>query len=221
MKRSRKLLLWVVCGIACLAVLTGVCIRYYRNRVLYDHQPPPFGIHLYSLWELETMREMAVCTDEEALEDYLRGLFGGGARSREDLERFLALWDALPYLPVLDGRIIWINASYPLESGLGGDFSTAVVATKAANGDWFRLHYQLSGRDAHRGAPIAQSADGRVKVYDESREKHPFHAGDLIHWEIEADGFRIFAVYYAADPDRVVTEEVFADLTVQHIADLS
>lgn len=221
MKRSRKILLWVVCGIAGLAVLTGVCVRYCRNRVLYDSQLPPFCIDLRSLWELETMREMAKCTDEDALEDYFRQIFGGGARSREDLERFLALWDALPYLPVLDGRIIWINASYPLESGLGGDFSTAVVATKAANGDWFRLHYPLSAQDACRGAPIAQSADGRVKVYGEEREKHPIHAGDLIRWEIEADGFRIFAVYYAADPDRVVTEEVFADLTVQHIADLS
>ena len=220
-QKGKKRLLIAGCCLLCLAVLTGAGVWYHRNHRLYDDTLPPLGINLYSLAELETMREMALCEDEEALEDYLWGVPGGGAHSRENMEAFLALWDALPYLPILDGRVIWINADYPY--GAEGDFSTAAVAVKAENGDWFRLHYlfSLSAQEGKYGAPIAQSSDRQVKVYREYREKHPTDAGDLIRWSVVADEYCVLVEYYAEHPECVSAEEVFANLSVQHLADLS
>lgn len=190
------------------------------------HEPPAMII-LDSSAELAEMREMAVCTDEDALYDYLWSLKGMGASSRGDLTAFLELLDSLPYLPVLEGEISSIRYTPERQH--------MEIVTKAANGDWLRLIYFLSVQDIHAEIEAWKKEEpdddsilpepfvccgGRIKVYREVRVAKP--GAFLLCWDIEADGIFIRVDFCPADlnADRVVMEELFAGLTVKSVAEL-
>lgn len=186
---------------------------------------PPASIILDGLSELEEMRGMAVCADEDVLQAYLDGIKGMGASCREDLAAFLELADSLPYLPLLEGEVTYLEYI--------PEWQIAHIVTKAANGDWVRLTYLLYVEDVPEELEAWKASDesdsflptpllcagGRVTLYRERRED--VSGGTYLSWDAESDGLLVRADYFTAGPDRVVTEDLFANLTVQSLADLS
>ena len=178
--------------------------------------PNRFAMDLRSVQDLEELREMAVSADGDVLQAYL---LRKGMRNREELTEFLELLDSLPYLPILDGKLIWIG----YDSGLDFDSrqpytenATLFISTEAQNGDWVRLQYTLPV-----GERPTVTGDGELLMISGGgwQEKHPTAPGMLTTWELLADGLRVRVAYYSADPDSVVTEEVFAGLAVCRFGD--
>lgn len=234
-KRRKTLNRWAQLGLvaACFVVLFAGGVTWYSlARVVREvdvamstdeMEPQPASIWFDGLLAMREAREMAVCTDEEELQYYLWHLDMGGkdVSGREDLVSFLELMDSLPYLPILEREPTYVENTIHFQ--YWPELRTAEIVTTAGSWDCVQLKYLLSpSQDASHGEPIAQSEDGRVKVYNEEREKHPTNAespipGNLIRWEVEADGFCVLVEYYTIDLDRVVTEDVFANLTVRSI----
>lgn len=201
------------------------------GEILPPDEPPyepPASIILDGLSELEEMRGMAVCTDEDVLQAYLDGIKGMGASSRGDLTAFLELLDSLPYLPVLEGEITSIQYT--------PEWQLMEIVTEAANGDWVRLSYYLAVDEVHAEIEAWKEQEpdnetflpepfvccgGRVEVWREVRVAEP--GMFLLYWDIEADGYPVRVNYCPADldADRVVLKDLFSNLTVQSIADLS
>ena len=103
----KKRTLRVLAVAACLCLLIGACVPVGMMIAQLGKGPsaPLPTISLQSLAELENMREMVACEDEQALLDYLHSIVGGGAQSRQDLIDFLHLVDNTPYVQMIDGEI--------------------------------------------------------------------------------------------------------------------
>lgn len=171
--------------------------------------PNRFAMDLRTECELVWLREMAVSADGDVLQTYLRRK---GMRSREELTEFLDLLDSLPYLPILDGKLIWIG----YDSGLDFDSrqpytenAILFISTEANNGDWVRLQYTLPV-----GEKPTVTGDGELLLLSGGARTKPHGSGTLTTWELLVDGLRVRVEYHSADPDRAVTEEVFVGLTV-------
>ena len=174
--------------------------------------PEPYEyIGIRSLTQLEEMREMILCEDENTLSEFLKSVEGGGAHSREDLIKFVSLVEQLPVIELTHGSITWI-AHYNSD---GND--TVFISTTASNGDWTRVEYQLSVKDpaaeiermkaagvlaqADIITPI-QSHDGRIQVFSEKNAPHPSGVGETCEWTIIVDGILVRVVYYTANQNK-------------------
>ena len=134
--KSNKILFGAISGfvICCVVVILVLGLRDFGSDthqeppISITHQEPPISISISvdSLAELDKMREMISCTDEEVLNNYLRSLSGGGARSRDDLILFLNVLDSLPILEIIDGEIIWISYFFDDEDKEDDDCDCAV-----------------------------------------------------------------------------------------------
>lgn len=181
------------------------------------------AISVRSLAELEKMREMVSCTDEEKLNEYLRSVEGGGARKRDDLVSFLDLIDSLPVLELFEGNIAWI-AHLNIVAGSKND--SVVISTEGVNGEWVRVEYLISIKDVQAeielrkndgdfenstiDTPI-QSNDGRITVYSEVKAPHPSGTGDTVTWVIVMDGIMTRVVCHSEEIDGINAESVFAN----------
>ena len=193
------------------------------------HGAPLPAISLRSLAELDEMREMIACADEEKLNKYLRSIEGAGARNREDLIAFVNMIDSLPILELIEGEITWISHQGISFHSDGKADEVVFISTKAANGDWTRVEYLVWEKDvdaeiAHRksscefrystiDSPI-QSSDARITVYSEVIEAHPSGIGYTISWNVVVDGILARVIYYSEDIDGIQAESVFGDLTI-------
>lgn len=234
--KSNKILFGAISGfvICCVVVILVLGLRDFESDthqeppISITHQEPPISISISvdSLAELDKMREMISCTDEEVLNIYLRSLSGGGARSCDDLILFLNVLDSLPILEIIDGEIIWISYFFDDEDK---EDDVVIISTKSANGDWVRVEYLIN--ESNVGAEIKrreaageyrhstidtpiQSKAGRIQVYSEVREDHPSGIGYLINWNVVVDGILTRVVYYSEDIDDMHAESLFDDLKI-------
>ncbi len=184
------------------------------------------SISLRSLVQLDEMREMISCTDEEKLNKYLRGIEGVGARSREDLIAFVNMIESLPILELVEGEITWISHQN-ITVDRGND--VVVISTESANGNWSRVEYLVWVKDVDAEIEFRKengyfeksmitdpirSNNGRIEVYSEVREAHPSGTGYTITWTIVVDGILARVVYYSEEMDAIQAESVFNDLTI-------
>lgn len=226
-KMLRKKRTWrVVIIAACLVLLIGACVPVGMMIAQFENDPatPPRSINLESLEELEIMREMIACEDEQALYEYLHSIPGGGAQSRQDLIDFVNLVEHTPYACLIDGKITWLN--YKGSSDKQNE--VLYVTVKAPNGEWVRCGYLFSvenvskqmnkvkreiGRDNCLSSPLS-TGDGRLTLYTETREPHPTYEGDLIEWWGVLDGIVVEIAYYVADMDAVDTVALLNSLNI-------
>ena len=126
------------------AVLIGACVPVGMMIAQLGKGPsvPLPSITLQSLAELETMREMIACEDEQVLNDYLHSITGGGAQSRQDLIDFVGLVDNTPYVQMIDGEITSLTYNKTDER-----FS---VSVEAENGDSLNVSYELGMSDVEK-----------------------------------------------------------------------
>lgn len=215
-KRALRVLLIA----ACLALLIGACVPVGMMIAQLGKGPsdPLPSITLQSLAELETMREMVTCEDEQVLQEYLHSITGGGAQSRQDLIDFLNLVDNTPYVRFVDGEITGLTYNKTDER-----FS---VSVEAENGESIYVSYEFGISDVEKNmekaarklgrknllsAPLS-GADGRLTLYTETRE--PGSNGDVIRWQGMLDGIAVYIVYRVADADRIDTVALVGSLEV-------
>ena len=192
------------------------------NLVLGEPGP---SISVRSIAALEEMRKMISCTDEKELKQYLQSVEGGGANSKEDLEKFIKLVDAIPYIPLIDGDISWINCSSGISEDTGKQTSVLFVTTKSQSGEWIRFEYNLMAVDASATIdeklsqmseteilikPI-QSKDKKLTVYSESRDEQ------TIVWTVNIDGVFARVIYHTNTPDEVNASDMFSNGLVSRI----
>lgn len=216
----KKRTLRILAVAACLALLIGVCVPVGMMIAQLGKDPstPTPSIHLQSIAELETMREMIACEDEEILNDYLHGITGGGAYSRQDLIDFLNLVDNTPYARFIDGTVTSLTYNEADER--------FTVTVDAENGESVYVSYELGMSDVEKNmekaagklgrknllsAPLS-TEDGRLTLYTETRE--PSSNGDVIRWQGVLDGIAVYIVYWVADADTVDTAALLDSLEI-------
>ena len=133
---------------------------------------------------------------------YLRGVEGGGAESREDLISFINLIDSVPMINLIDGDITWIAHYYNIGSSGEKTNGTLYVSTVSDNGDWTRIEYKLFETDINteiekmrtdernldeENTDSFTSDDGKIKVYYQTKKKHPSGTGDMYEWIASID----------------------------------
>ena len=198
-------------------------------------EPPPTEtphmIRLGSLAELDLMRDMILCEDEQELSQYLSSLnaMGQNAQSKQDLIDFVDLVDSTPFAKILDGEIICLeivmspNSKYHTKS--------LFVDVKGENGDSISYTYlwsdisvseriqsvlKTAGTNNLLQAPV-QSADGRLTIYTEMREKLILGSKYRIQWWGELDGVFMEITYNVVKPEDVITSEVIGSLGMTSI----
>lgn len=192
---------------------------------------PPWSLEVRSLQEFLKMKEMIACEDEELLQQYLLGLFGGLAQSKEDLIAFVSLVEKIPYVDIIDGEITWISYMMGTSVDTNEPYETLYISIKAENGDWVNLVYLLSEKNVDGeiaketsekqsvsliSEPLC-SKDGKITLNIETRDKRPDNSGDVIAWVANVDGIFTRVSYYTANESKVVTSELFAELEVSHV----
>lgn len=216
MKGKRISLFAAVC---CLALLFGGCARHscpkpwVSDSVLTPGEEDYAVIRLQSAAELEALREVARSADEEAAQDYLRRP-GYERITRADLTACVNLLDVLPYLPIPQGEIssVAYYPSFPYLTVTGKRGDDRVVLVYSLDEDV--PPDETEGREV--GSLPAEPflcCDGRVTVYREERGR------DAVVWYAAAEGLFLRVYAYTGDPDRVVTEDLFAGLTVCRLGD--
>ena len=183
-----------------------------------NEELPNESISIRSIDELNAMRSMLSCTDQEALANYLMDIEGGGAHSKEDLETFIRIVDTVPFVNLLDdGKICWISYSKGQSSASGEQYEILYVSIQSDSGEWVRFEYMLSVTDVSEkitsqtemladnlitSKPIFNH-DERLALYSEVREKHVSGTGDTIKWVATVDGIYTNIVYYTPNAARI------------------
>ena len=184
---------------------------------------PPPSMAIHSMEELEEMREMILCQDEQKLKEYLRSIKGGGAGGRENLIFFVNLVDSVPYVHCFEGDIIWIDYS----KGVKGK-EVLYITLEAPNGDWMRIEYIFSLTDVQAAIeervlnqengeaflPPLKSKDEKLKVYHELRAPHPSGVGDSIRWIADLDGIFAYIVFYDSMGETLYPKELLPSMNV-------
>lgn len=176
---------------------------------------PNEAIGIRSVEELNYMRTMLSCTDQEKWSDYLRSVEGGGAHDKQDIANFINIVDSTPYVELIEGDISWISYKKGQNLQTGKPYEVLYVTVNATDGDWVRFEYMLSIADATKEV-ISQAAklptssvalhpisnnDKRINIYSEQREKHPSGTGETIQWIATVDGIYTNIVFYSAKED--------------------
>ncbi len=189
------------------------------------------SLSVHSLEELDEMREMILCTDEERLQQYLISV-EGIADTREDLIDFVSLIDSIPYLDLIQGEISWINHSCGTSEDTGKAYDFVMISAKKQNGEWIRFEYNLLLPDSTGGfkteignlspsvvlsQPI-RSTQGDVTLFSEERKAHPTEKGTVITWCGSVDGIFTRIVYYTEKPDSVEAKALFSYISVSSVA---
>lgn len=195
-----------------LAKLTAESLEITQDSPAYE------SMIAHGLSDLNEMREMLNCGDEEAFNNYLQSGVSG-TKSRERLDEFVRLVDFLPLIKLFDGEITWIEHYNTSSVTTGEPVEGVRITTKALNGNWLSLNYYLNTDATTGSTPILQNGSGSVKILSETREPHPSEPGTLIKWNMTIDGISVFARYYVADADSVVTEALIRELEVYLLGD--
>lgn len=169
----------------------------------FQTQQPPYMIILRSQEELETMRRMAVTSDSAELERYMSKF---GMESKSEIDEFLKIYDSVPALDLLDGKITFIMRQKGTihtrdEQGnrhdTGKPYDTMCITIENSNGDWLDMEYSLL-QNAEELAKYSQaivanelptpmqSSDKRIKIFSEMHENTD--SGEVVLWNATIDG---------------------------------
>lgn len=178
------------------------------------NEPFNENISVRSLNELNQMREMLSCNDEEALKTYFRSIAGGSVDSKDDLKKFLSLIDSLPYFELIEGEIVWIAYYKGVSEDTGKPYEFVYISSEASNGEWTRIEYNLSETDVSAKlkdektvfSEPARYADEKLTLYSKSTKKLSDRKGDIIQWVADIDGILSNIVYYSLDESDVEKE---------------
>lgn len=239
-----KILRISICLIVCLVFIFGGCQKEQGDTIgdtsqndhkdsigdtsQNDHEEPPmYDLHVevHSAEELAKMREMASCSDEKLLKEYLQ-TSGSGARTKEELDQFIKLIDTIPYVSLIEGELTWACHKIGESIDTGKPYNILSISTIADNGEWVRIEYHLDSLDSKdkianelketdASAVLAkpvQSKDKKVTVYTEIRRVQT--AGKSIWWAVDIDGIFARIIYSTENMDAVETESVFSNCTV-------
>ena len=249
----KKRTLRVLAVAACLCLLIGACVpvgmmiaKWMEDRpvgpwpgpdpwgesgVEHGTDEPPqqdISVTIRSLEELEKMREMLECTDEQILDAYLQEVLSGRSKSKQELEKFVALVDGTAYAWLIDGELTYLNYQRGPSAGTGKLYEVLYVTVTAPNGEWIRCNYQLSWTDVEKtidelvqnnadenllSVPIS-TADGRLTLYVETRGPHPTYDGDFIQWWCVLDGQIVQIDYFVADEEMIDTAALLDRLKI-------
>ena len=240
-----KILRISICLIVCLVFIFGGCQKEQGDTIgdtsQNDHKEPDDGtdkglsdyqdlitdlyIEVRSAEALAKMREMASCSDEKLLKEYLQ-TSGSGAMTKEELEQFIKLIDTIPYVSLIEGELTWACHQIGESIDTGKPYNILSISTIADNGEWVRIEYHLDSLDSKdkianelketdASAVLAkpvQSKDKKVTVYTEIRRVQT--AGKSIWWAVDIDGIFARIIYSTENMDAVKTESVFSNCTV-------
>ena len=197
-----------------------------ENDLVFISPDTIWGIDVRSIGELNEVRHKLSCSDEEFNEYF------GSRMTKENLAYFLDLVDSIPYVPIVDGDIIWISYCHERSIDSGKYLKSLIISTEPENGEWTRLSYMFSISDepdvdepvttsppqeATLFATPILSDDGGISVFAERRGDHPSGTGDFIEWYAHVDGIYTVIYYYVPDADQVDTSELFGQLSVCRI----
>lgn len=186
-------------------------------------EEPVEAIVLRNLEAYEQLYNMAQTEDEEALQQYLLSIEGGGADSREDIMDFLEVVERLPIPELIDGKVIYIQYRAEAED--------ATITLMARDGSWIRITYYLyadsnsledryeSGEfaDSQLDAPI-YSNDNTNSVYNETRAPYPVGSGSEIVWDMQIAGVTTQIYYYTNHAETVDTQSLMQNLKLTNLA---
>ncbi|MBQ7379150.1 MAG: hypothetical protein IJW70_05665 [Clostridia bacterium] len=247
----KKRTLRILVAAACLALLIGACVPVgmmvakWMDEGYAGPGPDPGGesgvehgtgeppqqdssVTIRSFEELEEMREMLECKDEQMLDAYLQKVLSGRIKSKQELANFVTLVDNMAYAWLIDGELTWLCYQKGPSAGTGEIYEVLYVTVTAPNGDWVRCNYQLSWTDVEKTinklvqnsanenllpAPLS-TADGRLTLYVETRGPHPTYDGDFIEWWCVLDGQIVEIDYFVADADKIDTAALIGSLEV-------
>ncbi len=197
-----------------------------ENDLVFISPDTIWGIDVRSIGELNEVRHKLSCSDEEFNEYF------GSRMTKENLAYFLDLVDSIPYVPIVDGDIIWISYCHERSIDSGKYVKSLIISTESENGEWTRLQYRFSvsdepdvdepvttppPQDATVFTPPILSDDGEISVFAERRGDHPSGTGDFIEWYAHVDGIYTVIYYHVPDADLVDTSELFGKLSVGRI----
>lgn len=188
-----------------------------------DGDDPVEAIVLRNLSAYEQLQDMAYTEDEEALQQYLLSIEGGGAESREDILDFLEVMALLPIPELIDGKVIYLQYRAEAED--------ATITLMARDGSWIRITYYLSADsnsledryesgefvDSELDAPII-SEDQTNSLYNETRAPYPVGSGSEIVWDMQIAGITAHIYYYTNDAEAVNTQLVIQNLKVTNLS---
>lgn len=209
-------------------IFLSSCQSESKNKPSVDTDPSPY-IGVRSLDQLSEMRSMIVEKDDIKLAQYLRGVEGGGAESRDDLIAFINLIDSVPMINLIDGDITWIAHYYNIDSSGEKTNGTLYVSTVSDNGDWTRIEYKLFETDINteiekmrtdernldeENTDSFTSDDGKIKVYYQTKKEHPSGTGDMYEWIASIDEKIAHVVYFTTDSNDIIASDFFGEIKI-------
>ena len=187
---------------------------------VYD-EPHPDGkvIDIHSLEELNKMREMLSCEDEEQLKEYLSS-FGNAITNtkptKEDLEMFVSLADRFSFVNIVDGELILMHYSDGISIDTGKRVEVFYITLEAENGNWIRYEYLLSVKDPYTDIttdsqffekPLTGTNE-TITLLSEKREPEPFGKGEIVIWIADIDGTSAFIFQYSVSEDQIKADDI-------------
>ena len=179
---------------------------------------------------------MIECDDTDKFDAYVSQVNGctldGTPVGKEDLIRFVTAVDAIPYVELLDGEIVYIFHGCYESSKTGEPVEWIQVNIQADNGDSVGIFYWLSTNDIagkineikkeeRRGnllkSPLS-SQDGKVIFHVETRKENQSEPGEVIHWYGEVDGIYTDISYCISDARKVDTEALLSNLKITSLS---
>ena len=112
-----------------------------ENDLVFISPDTIWGIDVRSIGELNEVRHKLSCSDEEFNEYF------SSRMTKENLAYFLDLVDSIPYVPIVDGDIIWISYCHERSIDSGKYVKSLIISTESENGESTRLQYRFSVSD--------------------------------------------------------------------------
>ena len=201
-------------------------------------EPMDGDINLYSFAQLEEMRMMAHTADENALAQYLAGIAGEGALSRQDLIRFLEVVGSVPVVQLLEGTVSFISYKTGFSEDTGEYYDILFLSQRDKNGQWLRMEYLFGVEDVSEKLEHIQGAElikpptpssevelvpsvGLLKPHLAEKKPHSSGTGDTVTWHLSTGRIYIRAVYYTKDASEIDVWQMFQDCSWVSIWDLA
>lgn len=189
------------------------------NEIYNEPFPDKKVIDIHSLEELNKMREMLLCEDEDQLKEYLSS-FGNATTNikptKEDIEMFVSLADRFSFVNIVDGELIWMHYSDGISIDTGKRVEVFYITLEAENGNWIRYEYLLSVKDPYTDIttdsqffekPLTGTNE-TITLLSEKREPEPFGVGEIVIWIADIDGTSAFIFQYSVAKDQIKADDI-------------
>lgn len=189
------------------------------GEVYNEPFPDKKVIDIHSLEELNKMREMLLCEDEDQLKEYLSS-FGNATTNikptKEDIEMFVSLADRFSFVNIVDGELILMHYSDGISIDTGKRVEVFYITLEAENGNWIRYEYLLSVKDPYTDIttdsqffekPLTGTNE-TITLLSEKREPELFGKGEIVIWIADIDGTSAFIFQYSVSEDQIKADDI-------------